>query len=372
MLPAFGMMAAGLNSPIELVQATVPAFSIMLAVSQLIYGPASDRYGRKPTIFVGLAIFLMGTSVIIFAPTIELVLAGRAIQGAGAGVGAVVARAVLRDRYSGTALAGAMAIATGVFALGPIAAPLTGVFLSSLGSWRFIFAAMAIAGSVLLVINIFAFKETIPALSPKALQPAYLAKSLMQILRNPQSRYFLIFASSAYCALLSLVANAPRVYKSSFGVSELEFATLFALTGIGIFVGQRANRVLIPRVGVLNTTKIAAFILFAACSTTLLFQWTGILNKLTFTALMFAFNTSFMVVISNSTAIIIDPHKEIAGLASAFFGFCTLGAAAIYVTLTLKLFEGDLLRWSMGMSVMTLISLAGFLLARRDSLGSRF
>ena len=83
MLPAFSSMAEGLGSPIELVQGTVPAFSFPFAVSQLVYGPASDRFGRKPTVVAGLIIFLIGALIVAVAPTIELVLWGRAIQGIG-------------------------------------------------------------------------------------------------------------------------------------------------------------------------------------------------------------------------------------------------------------------------------------------------
>ena len=223
---------------------------------------------------------------------------------------------------------------------------------------------MILAGLGLLLVSLFWLRETNSSLNPNALEPRALTSAFWSVAKHPQSRYYLLFASCAYCALLSLVSNAPRIYKSAFGVNDAEFALLFASTGIGIFVGQNINRWMLPRFGVLKSTKLAAFVLFATCSVAMVLQWSGNLDKIAFTSLMFAFNTSFLVVVSNSTALIIDPHKDIAGLASAFFGFCTLATAAVYVSLTFVVFEGNLLLWSIGMTIMTAVSFSGYLLAR--------
>jgi len=364
MLPAFLPMAHDLNANISTVQGTIPVFMISFAIAQVIYGPASDKYGRRPIIALGLLIFLSGAVIAAMGTTISQVLIGRAVQGFGAAAGPVIARAILRDTHSGQELARALATSMGIFAIGPILAPLVGFSIQNGFGWRYIFIAMGALAFTLIGVNWLRFKETNPSLNPNALQFRNLASAIGQLLRHPQSRLFLVLSTMAYCALLSYVANAPRIYDSAFDVREGKFAVLFALTGIGIIVGQIGNRAILPRLGILNTLRLAGFILFAASAGNVLFALAGYLNAIVFSVLMFFFNTSFLVVVSNTLTLISDPHPKIAGLVSAFFGFVTTGISALFVALTFDIFDGDLLAWGLGMMVTTGLPFLGFLLIR--------
>ena len=136
MLPAFWSMERELGAPIALVQAVVPVFLLSSACGQLLFGSASDRFGRRPVLLGGLACYLAGTALGLLAQSIDVVLAGRVLQGLGSACGVVVGRAILRDRHSGAALAQTMSLAMAIFAVGPILAPLLGYALVSLGGWR--------------------------------------------------------------------------------------------------------------------------------------------------------------------------------------------------------------------------------------------
>jgi MFS transporter, DHA1 family, multidrug resistance protein len=348
-LPAFWAMQSDLGAPIEWVQAVVPMFLVFQAVGQLAFGPVSDCYGRRPVILAGLVLYLVGAAIASAAQGIGVVHVGRAAQGFGSACGIAVGRAVLRDISQGSALAHAMAVAMAIFALGPISAPLVGYGLVALGGWRAIFLGMAIFAVVLLICAAFWFQETNAAPKPDALQPRRLLHSLGRIVRNRQSRYFLVVAAATQFGIISFVSNAPRFFKSAFGIEGLQFALLFAATGLGIVLGQLANTRLIARLGVLATTRVAAFVLLTVTGLVVLLALAGILPGTLFACLMFAFNTSFMVVMANAASLVIDPHREIAGFASSAYGFFTQMTASVAAVLTVPLFNGALLPWTLTM-----------------------
>jgi DHA1 family bicyclomycin/chloramphenicol resistance-like MFS transporter len=340
--------------PIDWVQAIVPVFLIFQAIGQLVFGPVSDRFGRRPVILAGLVVYIVGAAIAGLAQSIWMVHAGRIAQGFGGACGIVVGRAVLRDVSHGAALAQSMALAMAIFALGPISAPLVGYGLVALSGWRGVFIGMAIFAAVLLAWGAWRFKETHAAPDPSALRPERLRQSLRQILGHPQSRYFLMVAAATQYGIVSFVANGPRFFRSAFGIDGLEFALLFAATGLGIVLGQIANNRLIARLGVLATTRIAAFVLLAVTAVVAALSLADALTGIAFTLLMFTFNTSFLVVIANSASLVIDPHRDIAGLASSAYGFFTQITASVAAILTVPLFAGALLPWSLAMLAVTL------------------
>ena len=352
-LPAFWSMQQDLAAPIEWVQAVVPVFLIVQACGQLVFGPASDRWGRRPVIVGGLVLYIAGTAVAAAAHSIGVVHVGRAAQGFGSACGIAVGRAVLRDVSHGPGLAQAMAFATAIFALGPISAPLVGYGLVALGGWRAIFLGMGALALGLLAVAVFRFRETNAAPDPEALRPRRLLQALARIAGNRQSRTFLLLAASTQFGIISFVASAPRFFRSEFGIEGLAFAVLFAATGLGIILGQIANTRMIARLGVLAATRVAAGVLSAVIAAVLALLLAGWLNVTVFVALMFAFNTSLMVVMGNSAALVIDPHREIAGFASSAFGFFCQASAAVVAILSLPLIDGRLLPWACAMLAIT-------------------
>jgi DHA1 family bicyclomycin/chloramphenicol resistance-like MFS transporter len=352
-LPAFWSMQADLAASVSSVQAIVPLFLIFQSIGQLLFGPVSDRFGRRPVILGGLMLYLLGAAIAGLAHSIAVVHVGRAAQGCGSACGIVVARAVLRDVTHGAALAQSMALAMAVFSLGPIVAPLLGYGIVVLAGWRGVFAAMAILAGVLLAWAQLWFRETNAAPDAAALKPRRLLGSLRRILGNRQSRFFLILSAATQFGIISFIANAPRFFKQAFDIEGLEFALLFAGTGLGIVLGQIANSRLIARLGVLATTRLAALILVSVASLIVVLLLAGAMAGIVFAAMMFTFNTSFLVVIANSASMVIDPHREIAGFASSAYGFFTQLAASSLAILTMPLFAGGLLPWSLALLIVT-------------------
>jgi len=328
-LPAIPAMVADLDAPYAAVQMTITLYMFTAGIGQLVWGPASDRFGRRPVLAVGLAIFLLGSVLATLAPTVDLLLAGRAIQGAGGAAAIVLGRTILRDLFTGTELARNLALAAAVFAAGPILAPFVGALIASLFGWRAVFASLALVGAAALLM-LLRLPETIPARDPSALAPSTYGQRLRRFWSAPQSRWFQLVATLAMSAMLLIVTAAPRIYDEAFGLTGLAFAAFFAVQGFGIVIGQTANRRLISSLGIVPAIVVAGCVLVTAAALILATGLTGIANAWIMTGLLLLYATSYLVVSSNSTALVLDPHGRMAGFAASIFGVgMQIGAALI-------------------------------------------
>lgn len=364
LLPAFFAIAADLDAPIERVQSLIPIFLIAAGCGQLISGPVSDRFGRGPLIWTGLGVFLCGSLICVFAGSIPALQLGRLVQGFGSACLVVVGRAIMRDRLSGAELARGMALTTAFFAFGPILAPMTGVALMALGGWRAVLGGIVAAIVCLSVAAFFGFTETHPNPDLAALDPERLKEAVGRVLRQPQSRMFLITAAAMQFTIVSLVSNSPRLFKSQFGIEGATYAMLFALSASGIVIGQLLNHRLIARIGVLQTTRFAALLLLLAAGSMVLFTAVSWQSAPLFLLQLAFFNTWFMVVMSNSASLVLEPHRDIAGLTASLYGFITQITGSGLALATFHLFGGRMLPWSIGVAV-TMIIVNALLLTYR-------
>lgn len=352
-LPAFPHMARDFSTSWDRVQLTVSVFMLVAAGGQLVVGAFADRFGRRPVILAGLGIYCLGALLSAAAGSIEVMLAGRAMQGLGAAVGWVLARAILRDLHSGGELARAMAFASAVFAFGPIVAPLTGAALMLAFPWQVIFAMMLAFALLLLATCLFALPETLARVQADALSPRRLAANAVAMVADPQSRFFLLVAGAAHAMMLLVIVGLPRVYEESFGVSGPVFAAFFAVHGIDIVIGQVANHRLIARWGTLAAMRIGATVLFAVAAGMVLLAAQGWLDAWRMSALFIVFATSFLIVYSNTAALALDPHGRIAGFASSFFGFFSQIVSGSVAVLAAPAIGGSALRFAVAIGMLS-------------------
>ncbi|MBV1695569.1 MAG: multidrug effflux MFS transporter [Hyphomicrobiales bacterium] len=358
LLPAFFAIEADLGGPIERVQAVIPIFLAAAGLGQIVFGPLSDRYGRRPVMAAGLVLYISGATAALLSPDISTLLVARAVQGLGSSCGIVVARAILRDSTAGKDLAAVVASTMAIFALGPIVAPLVGVLMMALGGWRGAFASMAFVGCVLLVTLLTWLGETNKNRDPRALEPRRLASAAVSVVKHPQSRHFLLVGALMSAIIVSLVANSPRVFKSAFGIEGLTYAVLFAITAAGIIAGQMVNSHLIGRFGVLLATRSAAIVLTVVNVVLALLALSGGIGVVSFTVMLLLFNASFVVVLGNCMSMVLEPHRNIAGLASSLFGSLTQLSGSAMALFLLPVLQGNLVRWSLAQAGATLVGLA--------------
>ena len=328
-LPAFPQMMDEFSTRFTQVQWTVTAFLFATGIGQLVWGSFSDRFGRRPTLFIGLITLLAGQMLAIAAPTIGTLLVARIIQGLGAAGAIVSCRAVLRDLFSGQELARAMAFASAVFAIGPMLAPLFGAVVTEFAGWRFIFVALGVLATLLLVLLAY-FEETSPQKDEKALHAIRIRSNMTVVFGHPQSRFFMIVSILAMAFMLLILTGAAPVYETEFGITGITFAVLFGLHGLGIVAGQILNRRLILSIGVFASIAAAAAVMIAMSGLLLLLSVSGLLTVYMLPVILALSNAAFLVFYSNAMSLVLDPHQERAGFAVSLFGFVTqMGGAAI-------------------------------------------
>lgn len=345
-LPSLPDIVARLDAPYATVQWSITAYLGSAGIAQIVWGPASDRFGRKPVMAAGLSLFLVGCVVAALAPSIGWLLAGRVVQGFGAAAAIVLARAILRDLYSGQELARSLALGMAIFAVGPMLAPLAGAAVGVFFGWRAVFVLLGILGLALLLPLLW-MRETLAERSPHAMRPAVMRARIIRLFAHPQSRYFLLLSVPVMAIMVFNLSALPRVYDLSFGVTGVAFALLVALHGVGIVIGQLTNRRLIPIFGTVPAMLAANVVLLVSAGLILAFTLAGWISAYLMTGLLIFFTLGYLVMFSNSAAMVLDPHGDIAGFAAAVFGVVSQIGAALLVTLLVVFAGGSVLAYTL-------------------------
>jgi DHA1 family bicyclomycin/chloramphenicol resistance-like MFS transporter len=339
-LPALPEVAAELGASAQATQFTLTAFFLAFGVSQLVYGPAADQFGRKPPLYVGLAIFLVGTLGCALAPTIGALVAARLVQGLGAATVMVVPRAIIRDLHTGPEATRMMAMVMLVISVSPMLAPLAGSGLMLVGSWRLIFAVLALAGLLSLALTAFVLPETLEAQRRTPARPRVLARGFWRLLRDPAFMGLTLIGGFSMSSFFVFIASASFVYTQEFGLSPTGFSLAFALNAVGFFGASQMAASLGERFGMARVvgTAVAAF----AAVTTLLFlvALAGHATLPVIIAMLFVGNAFLGVVMPTTMVMALDPHPDIAGLASSLGGTLQMLVGGAMMALAGPFFDG--------------------------------
>lgn len=358
-LPFFSRIADSLGMPLTSMPLTVTVLLFFLGLMQMVFGPLSDRYGRKPALIVGLCAFLLGAVVAGLSNSFTLLLSGRALQGIGASAVFVTSRSMLRDLSTGADLARQMSLATAIFSVGPIVAPLLGALLILVGGeWRWVFAAMLVYAAVLLFILLVYVPETNSNGNPQALQLPTMKANLLSVVRHHQSRWFMLVNAITQIGMILIIATAAPLYDIAFGVSGIQFALYFSLHAIGIILGQMLNRRLIARHGALLSAMMTSLFMIAAGVLVVVVALTGLATVWIFTALVTLFAFGYLSVAANSTAIALMPHPGISGFAASLLGSFGMFVAASMGTLIGSVVQASALYWGVAITLIPLVSLS--------------
>jgi DHA1 family bicyclomycin/chloramphenicol resistance-like MFS transporter len=354
-LPALPEVAAELGASAQATQFTLTAFFLAFGVSQLVYGPAADQFGRKPPLYVGLAIFLVGTLGCALAPTIGALVAARLVQGLGAATVMVVPRAIIRDLHTGPEATRMMAMVMLVISVSPMLAPLAGSGLMLVGSWRLIFAVLALAGVLSLALTGFVLPETLEADRRTPARPRVLARGFWRLLRDPAFMGLTLIGGFSMSSFFVFIASASFVYTQEFGLSPTGFSLAFALNAVGFFGASQMAASLGERFGMARVvgTAVAAF----AAVTTLLFlvALAGHATLPVIIAMLFVGNAFLGVVMPTTMVMALDPHPDIAGLASSLGGTLQMVIGGAMMALAGPFFDGT------AVPMLGAIALAGLL-----------
>ncbi|MBT9671300.1 Bcr/CflA family efflux MFS transporter [Secundilactobacillus kimchicus] len=237
-LPALPQMMRQFNTSASMMQLSITACLIGLAIGQLIVGPLSDRYGRRRPLFLGFFVFALASLAISLTHSISLLIIFRFLQGIAGASGQVLSRAVARDLFSGTALTQFYAILNAVNGIFPILAPIVGGVLIRFVPWQGIFVLLGTIGLILCGLIIIGIPETL-AIAQRQTGPLFdIYKSFGQLLKTPQFTGYIIVTGVVYGSLFSYIAASTFVYQNLFGLSAQAFSLIYALNGLGIVIGS--------------------------------------------------------------------------------------------------------------------------------------
>lgn len=327
-LPALPLLTRTLHISAERAQLTLSLFLLGFAVGQLVVGPTSDRFGRRPVLLVGLLGFTLTGVGCALSQSIEQLIAFRFLQGMTACVGPVLGRAVVRDHFSADRAAALLSSLIVVLAVAPLVAPLLGGQLLEHFTWHAIFWALAVAGLLLFALAALFLGESLEARNPGALGPAQLARSFGVFLRHRESLAHALIIFFVFGAQFAYIAGSPFVVIEVFGVAPRRYGLFFGATAVFLIVGASVNGRLLKRITSARLLQLGLFVIVAAGAALVGATLAGGGLYATLAPLL-VFFFGLGLVTPNATAAALQPMGRMAGVASALLGVFQMAGGAL-------------------------------------------
>jgi DHA1 family bicyclomycin/chloramphenicol resistance-like MFS transporter len=351
LLPAFGPIQddLGISDPNDL-QLLVTTYMVPFAIMQAVYGPVSDVIGRRPTLMIGLAIYLVGGLVATMADSFSVLLIGRAVQGAGLAATRVLTVAIIRDRYAGRQMARVMSITMMVFIIVPIVAPASGSLLLLLGSWHLIFGT--IVGVALLVGSWFYVRM------PETLHPEYrrsfsfsqVTSAIQTTISTPISIGYATGIGLMMGCLMAYIGSAQQIFETEVYHLGALFPVVFGCIATFMGAASFTNATLVQRLGMrrLSHIGICGFTLVAAVQLALALVYDGRPPLLLYAGIFALNQFLFSLTVPNFNSIAMAPLGSIAGTAASFIGSYTTLLGALLGLVIGRSFNGTVIPLSLG------------------------
>lgn len=326
-LPALPGLTQELGASMGQAQKTLTALLLAFGASQLLWGPLSDRFGRKPILIAGLVAYVVASVGSAFAASMDLLIVWRTLQGAAMGAAVMGARAIVRDLY--TPLQAASVMSKGLSGLGVIAclsAPVGGLLAAWL-NWHAALLALAVFGALTLGVIVLRFEETVPHKNPDAMRPATLAQTWVHILSTPAFWAFTALSTFAYSGLFVFLAASSFVYMRVLGLNTLQYGVLMFVNSFVYILGTFLCRRLLSNLGVRRTVAVGGGLSLAGGGGVLAFALAGWVSPWTLEGpfLLFMLGHGIHNPCGQSGAV--APFPRSAGAASALNGFLAMVSA---------------------------------------------
>jgi len=366
-LPALPSLSRTFHAPAAEAQLTLTLFLIGYAISQIICGPLSDAYGRRPILLAGLIVFTAAGAGCVLSQSLPMLIAMRVLQGIGASSGPIIARAIVRDTYDKSHAAVVFSHITQVMILAPVLAPALGGLLMAKSSWHAIFAVLAGAGLLVTVTTFITLKETHSAAHPDAVRPATLLASYRTFFSDRTSVAHALIVCFAYCGLFAYISGSPFVLMDVYGIPRIHFGFYFGGAALALLAGATINKSLIRqgtsperllRIGVMLLTFAGAAI-FAGSFVHGLGVWPVLIPIALY---LFAMG----IVAPHATAAAMHPFPKIAGVISSLVGGMQTGGGGLSGSLTGALYDHTAHPMGGVMCAMGILAFAAYEVARRS------
>jgi MFS transporter, DHA1 family, multidrug resistance protein len=339
-LPSVPAIGSEFGADPEFSQASVAVFFIGLALGQFIYGPVSDRIGRRIPILFGISVYLIMSFLIAASESTEVFLWARFVQGLGACAGMVVARATVRDCFDHQEMAKIFSLLALVAGLAPVLAPLAGGVVLEFFGWRAIFYFLTGFGAFVVVVVALGLPETRSRETALNARNEHPLRTYLFLLKNKKLVGYLLAGAFNGAAMFTYISSSPSLLIGTYGISPIHFGWVFGVNSIGLIAGSQLNRVFLGRYSSDSILWVAALMtaLFSLCL--LLGALTGFMGLWGVLVPLFFTISSTSVIMANAMAGALSLESVRAGSVSALVGGSAFGVGAIASMVTGLLHDG--------------------------------
>jgi MFS transporter, DHA1 family, multidrug resistance protein len=368
MLPALPYMgkALGIANENER-QFVIGAYMLGFGFAQLAFGPLSDRYGRRAPLLIGLVVYIAAAFAAIFAPTFGILLALRFTQGLGAAGTRVIAVSVVRDLFSGRAMAEIMSLTFMVFMAIPIVAPSVGQVILLTGPWHYIFIFMAGLASVFSLWAYFRLPETLPVAKRRPLTFTSVVGGFRIVFTNRVALSYALAGTFLFGAMFGFISTSQQIFGEHYGLGPyfpIAFAGMAGMMSVSSFLNSR----IVQRFGMRRLSHFAVLVYISVAVVLLFLALTIEVPFWLFFGLLVIIMFMFGWAASNMNALSMEPLGAVAGTASSVFGFTQTVGGALLGTFIGQQFNGTIVPVAAGYVCMGLLALGCVLIAERGKL----
>lgn len=326
-LPALPALTRDLGAAVAQAQLTLSALLLAFGLSQLVWGPLSDRFGRRPVLLTGLCLYTAASLGSALSPAMETLVVWRTLQGAAMGAVVVSARAILRDLYA--PLAGARAMSRALTGLGIVAclAPPVGAVLSTAFGWRAALLAVTAYGCLTLAVVALRMPETHQRPNPRALQPATMLRTWAHVLGNPTFWAFSLLTTASYAGLFTFLASSSFVFIDVLGLSRTQYSLTLFFGAFSYFCGTFVCRSVLLRHGLRKTVALAGMLSLGGAGILFLLASLGVRHPVALLLPFYLFMVAHGMHQPCGQAGCVGPFPHAAGAASALNGLMMMLAA---------------------------------------------
>lgn len=368
-LPALPTIAGDLRTSTAATQMTLMVFFLAFGICQIIYGPVSDMVGRKPPLYFGLALFIVGSVGCAMAPNIEWLIFFRCIQGIGASAVMVIPRAIIRDLHTGIEATRLMSLVMLVLSVAPILAPLTGSALIVPFGWRAVFVAVTVVALLCVVLVFASLPETRPPEHRIRVSVANVVGGFGELFRDRHFLGLTFIGGLGMSSFFAFLASSSFIYIGHFGLTPTQYSLAFSVNAIGFIGASQATASLGARFGMARVVTIA--VSFYALFAVTLFAITaaGVDSLAVLMTLLFVAFAFLGLVIPSTMVLALENHGPIAGIASALGGTLQMVTGGVMIVIVSLLYDGTALPMVGAIAFCSIgaLALSVFTLRRRET-----
>ncbi len=368
MLPNLPAISATFALPVENQrQLVITAYLIGFGVAQIFYGSLADRFGRKPVLLSGCAVYVAFSALAAFSPSFNLLIAARVLQGVGAAATRALPNSIIRDCYAGRQMAKVMSLSLMVFMAVPMLAPSLGQAVALVASWRWVFGVLTLFGAAVATWVAFKLPETLHEGDRTPIIPSRIAHSFGVALRSRPGMGYAAALTFLMGALFGFVNSVQQVFQEVFGAVAL-FPAAFALIAGAMSLSSLTNAWLVGRVGMRPLSHRALIVFIVICSLHAIVALTGHETIVTFVLLQAAAMFCFGLMSGNFGAMAMEPMGHVAGAAASLQGTLSALGGSLIGYFIGQQFNGGTVPVAVGYALCGVMALACVLYAERGRL----